>query len=149
MKLSKNLSLKEALKSNTATRLRIRNEPTDKHLENLKKVAINVFQPIREHFNRPIGITSGYRGIALNKAVGGSKTSDHCKGMALDLDADIFGKITNSDIFHYIKDNLEFKQLIWEYGDKLNPAWVHVSYDENNNKKQVLIAVKGKGYIKF
>jgi len=149
MKLSKNLSLREATKSNTADRNNISNIPTEEHLENLKIVAEEVFQPIREHFGIPIGISSGYRSKQLNAAVGGSLSSHHCKGMALDLDADIFGGVTNSEIFHYIKDNLKFSQLIWEYGNDLEPNWVHVGYDRDNLSKQVLKAVKGKGYLIF
>ena len=145
MRLTDHLSLKEVIKSNTATRLGIDNTPTEEHEINLHLVASEIFEPIRTHFNVPIGISSGYRGKALNKAIGGSKTSDHCKGMALDMDADMFGKLTNADIFHYIKDNLEFKQLIWEFGTDTNPNWVHCSYDINNNKKEILVAKKIKG----
>jgi hypothetical protein len=147
MKISKHLTLKEVIKSNTATRHGIDNTPTDEHLANLKMVANRCFEPIRTHFNTPIGISSGYRSKSLNKAVNGSKTSHHCFGMALDIDADMFGKLTNADIFNYIKDNLEYSQLIAEYkGSGGDLAWVHVSYDKDNLKKQNLIAIKGKGY---
>ena len=146
MKISKNLSLKEVIKSNTADRLDLNNMPTEEHLENLKEVAEKIFQPVRDHFNVPVGVSSGYRSEALNRAVRGSKTSHHCKGMALDIDADIFGEITNKEIFEYILHNLEFTQLIWEYGTNEEPNWIHVAYDKNNLKKQVLKAVKGKGY---
>jgi len=149
MKLSAHLSLKEVTKSNTATRHGIDNNPTNEHLINLHSIAKHIFEPIRVHFGVPIGVISGYRSEALNKAVKGSKTSDHCKGKALDLDADMFGKLKNIDIFNYIKDNLEFKQLIYEYGTDIEPAWVHVSFDPENNKKQVLRIVKGKGYTNY
>ena len=149
MNLSKHLTLKEVIKSNTASRLGISNSPTEEHRENLRIVAEKVFEPIREHFGVPIGVSSGYRSARLNKAVKGSATSDHCKGKALDLDADMFGKITNAQIFHFIKDNLEFKQLIWEYGNDSEPNWVHVSYDPNNNKKTVLKTLKGGGYANY
>lgn len=149
MQISKHLSLKEVTKSNTATRLGISNNPTSEHLENLKLIAENIFEPLREHFKKPIGISSGYRSQRLNKAVKGSATSDHCKGQALDIDAEIFGGLTNKEIFDFIKDNLEFKQLIWEYGDEQNPNWVHVSFDPNNNKKQVLVTLKGGGYANY
>jgi hypothetical protein len=145
MRLTDHLTLKEVIKSNTATRLGIDNTPTEEHELNLHLIASEIFEPIRTHFNVAIGISSGYRGKALNKAIGGSKTSDHCKGMALDIDADIFGKLANVDIFNYIKDNLEFKQLIWEFGTDTNPNWVHCSYDINNNKKEILVAKKVKG----
>ena len=145
MKISENLSLKEVVKSNTATRLGIDNEPTREHLENLIIIAEKVFQPIREHFKTPIGISSGYRSKELNTAVRGSSTSDHCKGMALDLDADIFEGVSNKEIFEFIRDNLEFTQLINEF----NYSWVHVSYDENNLKKQILTAEKKNGRTKY
>ena len=144
--LSKHLSLVEVTKSNTATRLGIDNSPTEEHLANLKVVAEKVFEPIREHFGVPIGISSGYRSKKLNTAVKGSSSSEHCKGMALDIDADIFGGITNKEIFTYIRENLEFTQLIWEFGNDNEPNWVHVSYNPSNLKKQVLKAVKGGRY---
>lgn len=146
MKISEHLTLREVTKSVTASRLGIDNIPTTTHLNNLTVLAEKVFEPLRNHFGVPIGISSGYRSPELNKAVGGSKTSHHCMGMALDIDADMFGKITNKQIFDYIKDNLEFTQLIWEYGNDSDPDWVHVSYDPNNLKKQVLKVSKGKGY---
>ena len=154
MKLSKHLSLKEVIKSNTATRKGIDNTPTDEHLYNLKRLAEEIFEPIRTHFNVPIGVSSGYRSIALNKAIGGSKTSQHSKGEALDLDADIYGKITNKQIFDFIKDNLVFDELIWEFGDDNNPDWVHVSYTNElrPNRKEILRAKKINGktvYVRF
>ena len=103
MQLSKNLSLKEVVKSNTASRLGIDNTPEDWEIENLKAVAENVFQPIRDHFGVPIAVSSGYRGKQLNKAIGGSKYSQHMVGEALDLDADVYGRITNADIFNFVK----------------------------------------------
>lgn len=147
MNLSKHLSLKEVIKSNTATRKGIDNTPTDEHLHNLKVLAEKIFEPIRNHFGVPIGVSSGYRSISLNKAIGGSKTSQHSKGEALDLDADIYGKITNKQIFDFIKDNLVFDELIWEFGDDNNPDWVHVSYtnDLRPNRKEILRAKKVNG----
>lgn len=149
MKISRNLSLREVIKSNTATRLGIDNTPEPIHLENLKDIAENIFQPVREYFGVPIGISSGYRSKALNRAVNGSPTSHHCKGMALDIDADIYGKVTNAEIFYYIKNNLEFTQLIWEYGTDKNPSWVHVGYNKNDLRSQVLIKKKGERYKPF
>ena len=137
MKLSKNLSLAEVTKSVTAKRLGIDNTPDDWTKENLRQVAINVFQPLRDAFGCPIYVSSGYRSAELNAAIGGSKRSQHVEGRALDLDADVYGRCTNAQIFNYIKDNLEFDQLIWEFGDESNPDWVHVSfvYDGNNRKR--------------
>lgn len=150
MQLSKNLSLSEVTKSQTAIRLGISNEPTTEHLENLVRLANNVFQPIRNHFAVPIFISSGYRSEALNKAVKGSKTSQHCKGEAIDIDMD-GSSVTNKMVFDYIKENLTFSQLIWEFGTKDNPDWVHVSYSKTN-RKQVLRAMKKQGktiYINY
>jgi len=128
MKLSKNLSLAEATKSNTANRLNIDNTPDDWAKENLKAIAEHVFQPLRDAFKCPIYVSSGYRGPELNAAIGGSKRSQHMEGRALDLDADVFGRCTNGEIFRWILNNVTFDQLIWEFGDKDNPDWVHVSY---------------------
>ena len=138
MKLSKNLSLKEATKSNTATRLGIKNEPEQWEIDNLRAIAENIFQPVRDQFGVPIGVSSGYRCKELNKAIGGSKYSQHMIGEALDIDADIYGKVTNAEIFNYIKNNLEWDQMIWEFGDDEEPNWVHVSYKEaGTNRKQL------------
>jgi hypothetical protein len=146
MNLSKNLSLKEATKSVTAIRKGIDNHPDHDALMNLIDIANDVFQPLRDHFNVPIGISSGYRSKELNRAIGGSLKSQHTKGEALDIDADIYGQITNKQVFEYIKDNLEFDQLIWEFGDDYEPAWVHVSYKKHGeNRRDILFASKKRG----
>jgi hypothetical protein len=142
MQLSKHLSLAEVIRSESAKRLGISNMPTTQHLENFKKLAENVFEPIRKHFNIPIHISSAYRSQALNAAIGGSLSSQHCKGEALDLDMD-GTSITNKQVFDYIKDNLSFDQLIWEFGSSSNPDWVHVSYSASGKqRKQILKASK-------
>lgn len=128
MKLSKNLSLAEVTKSNTASRLGIDNTPDDWEIENLRAIAEDVFQPLRDAFKCPIYVSSGYRSGELNDAIGGAKRSQHIQGRALDLDADVFGRCTNGEIFRWILNNLTFDQLIWEFGDQDNPDWVHVSY---------------------
>ena len=143
MKLSNYVSLSEVTKSDTATRRGISNEPTPEHLENLKTICTEVFDKVREHFGAPIYISSGYRSAALNKAIKGSSTSDHSLGRALDLDQDFRGNgITNMDVFKFIKDNLEFDQLIYEFGNSKNPDWVHVGYRKGANRKQILVAYK-------
>lgn len=143
MKLSANLTLEEVIKSQVAIRYDIDNTPTEEHLENLKILATFVFQDIRDHFNTAIYISSGYRSKELNSKVKGSITSQHCSGQAIDIDQDGRSWVTNEMIFNYIKDNLEFTQLIWEYSNKDgSPAWVHVSYDKNNLKREVLKASK-------
>ena len=144
--ISKHVSYNEATKSATATRLGIDNTPSETILSNMRYVAENVFEPVRTHFCVPIGISSFYRSAALNKAVKGSKTSQHVKGEAIDIDADIFGIITNKNIFDYIRKNLNFNQLIWEYGDDNEPAWVHVSLVKGYNKKEVLRAYQEKDW---
>jgi len=150
MQLSKNLKLDEVVKSTTAKRLGINNEPDEWVTENLRQVAINIFQPLREAFGCPIYVSSGYRSAELNTAIGGSRRSQHVEGRALDLDADVYGGCTNSQIFNWIKENLEFDQLIWEFGDQDNPDWVHVSYVYDGiNRKRCLKACRddnGKTY---
>jgi hypothetical protein len=149
MQLSENLSLAEVVRSETAKRKGVSNMPTPAHIENFKKLAENIFQPIRKHFGKPIHISSGYRSDALNKAIGGSKTSQHCKGEAIDIDMD-GTSITNAQIFNYIKDNLNFDQLIWEFGTASNPDWVHVSYNSTGKqRKQILKALKVNGKTSY
>lgn len=153
MNLSKNLTLKEVTKSRTASKKGISNEPTKEHLENLIKVAENVFQPCRDKFGA-LYVSSGYRSYELNKAIKGSKNSQHTKGQALDIDCDVYENGTNRELFFYIKENLDFDQLIAEYeGNEGNPAWVHVSYiSPTQNRKDVRIAKKVNGrtvYYKY
>lgn len=143
--VSKNISYKEATHSTTAKRLGIDNTPNAEQFSNMVYVAENVFQPIREHFGVPIYVSSFFRSEALNKAVRGSSSSTHIRGEAMDLDADVFEGVTNAQIFEYIKNNLEFDQLIWEFGTDENPAWVHVSLSKRNNRKQILKAVRVDG----
>tara|TARA_R100001086_G_scaffold217663_1_gene134134 strand:- start:225 stop:704 length:480 start_codon:yes stop_codon:yes gene_type:complete len=150
MKLSKNLSLEEVTKSITAKRLNIDNTPDEWTTENLRQIAVNVFQPLRDSFKCPIFVSSGYRSAELNTAIGGSRRSQHVEGRALDLDGDVYGRCTNSQIFEWIRENLEFDQLIWEFGDTDNPDWVHVSYVHDGfNRKRCLKACRddeGKTY---
>jgi len=140
MKLSKNLSLDEVIYSQTALRRDIDNTPTEEHIKNLKYVAEKIFQPIREHFGVPIYVSSGYRSKDLNEAIGGSPRSFHSHGMALDLDQDGRNKgVSNADVFYFIKNNLQFTELIWEFGNENNPNWVHVAIapgrEEEKNTK--------------
>lgn len=139
MKLSKNLTLKEVVRSNTAIKRGISNQPTKQHLQNLVRLAEKVFQPLRDYINSPIKVSSGYRSKELNRLIGGASGSQHSKGEALDLDN---GKTVNKIMFNYIKDNLEFDQLI----DEQDFSWIHVSYREGKNRKKVLRMVNGKYY---
>jgi zinc D-Ala-D-Ala carboxypeptidase len=147
--ISKHISDKEATKSITALRLGIDNTPNGTAYNNMKTLAANVFEPLREWVGGPIKITSMYRSTELNEAIGGSKTSQHCKGQAIDID-DIYGHKTNAEMFEYIKQNLEFDQLIWEFGSGDNPDWVHISYvDLEKNRKRILKAVRDQGKVKY
>jgi len=146
MKISKHISLKEATHSATAKRNGIDNSPTEAHLCNMQDVAHKLFEPVREHFNVPIAITSFYRSNALNEAIGGSKTSQHSTGEAIDIDADVYGRVTNGQLFDYIRSNISFDQLIYEFGDDSNPDWVHFSYNTTGkNRNQVLRAYRMGG----
>jgi hypothetical protein len=143
MQISKHLSLSEVTRSETAKRKGISNTPSSEHLENFKVLAENVFEKARTHFGVPIHISSGYRSKELNDAIGGSQTSQHSKGEAIDIDMDGSSSgVSNLDIFKFIKDNLIFDQLIAEFPKKGNPDWVHVSYSEGKNRKQILVAKK-------
>lgn len=149
MNLSANFTLKELTKSETATRLGLNNTPNDEALENLKLLCEKVLQPVRDHFGKSVTVNSGYRSPESNAAVGGSKTSDHCKGQACDLEID---GIPNPELAQWIMDNLDYTQLILEFytpGGDPNAGWVHVSYDPNNLKKQELTAVKVAGKTQY
>lgn len=151
MKLSKYFILAELTPSLTAKRLGIKNDPTPEHLECLKLLSTNVLDKVREHFDKPIWVSSGYRSKALNDATpGSSPTSQHCLGEAADLDQDGRGTgVSNKMVFDYIKDHLEFDQLIWEFGTDANPDWVHVSFSTKRKRKQVLKAVRVKGKTQY
>jgi hypothetical protein len=140
--ISKHISDKEGRHSNTAIRRSIDNIPNDEELANMKVLAEKVFEPLREWAGGPIKINSFFRSAELNEAIGGSSRSQHCKGQAVDLD-DTFGHRTNAEMYHYIKENLDFDQLIWEFGDDENPNWIHVSYvSEDDNRNRCLLAYK-------
>ena len=144
-RISKHISYKEATFSQTATRKDIDNTPSEEVLQRMKTVAENIFEPLRAYVGGPIKINSFYRSIMLNTAIGGSKSSQHTRGEAIDID-DTLGCMSNKDMFTFIKDELDFDQLIWEFGDDENPAWVHVSYvSPENNRRRILKASKVNG----
>jgi zinc D-Ala-D-Ala carboxypeptidase len=147
MKLSEHLDLSEVVRSESAKRNGISNMPTPEHIANFKLLAEKVFEPIRNHFRCPIHISSGYRSKELNAAIGGSATSQHCSGEAIDIDMDGSPNgVSNADVFNHIKDNLAFDQLIWEFGSDSNPDWVHVSYESSGKqRKQILKAKRVNG----
>ena len=145
MKLTAHFDLSEFTRSESAKREGLDNTPTPEHLENIKILCEKVLEPIRMRFG-PINISSGYRGKMLNHFIGGAVNSDHCLGRAADIDMDDVGTgVTNTEVFNYIKDNLDYDQLIWEFGTKEKPDWVHVGYRLNANRKQTLRATKVNG----
>jgi zinc D-Ala-D-Ala carboxypeptidase len=147
--ISKHVSYKEATYSATALRKNLENNPNDDQLKCMKDIAEKIFEPLRKWVGGPIKINSFFRGESVNTAIGGSKTSQHCKGQAMDID-DTFGYKTNAEMYHYIKDNLDFDQMIWEFGDDKNPNWVHVSYVSHRpNRKKLTIAYKKNGRTKY
>ena len=144
-RISEHISYKEGIKSNTATRLGIKNTPDDYQITNMVNIGVNVFEPLRKYVGGPIRISSFYRCEELNRAIGGSSRSQHCEGRAIDLD-DTLGHKTNAEMYQYIKDNLSFDQLIWEFGDDTNPDWIHVSYvHPDENRKRCLRAERTNG----
>ena len=143
--ISEHISYREGVYSTTATRLGIDNTPNDEQLENMELVAEEVFEPLRAYVGGPIKINSFFRSPKLNTAIGGSSKSQHCKGQAIDID-DTFGRATNAEMYHWIKENLEFDQMIWEFGDDDNPNWIHVSYvSKEDNRNRCLKAYKEYG----
>ena len=147
--ISEHISYKEGVYSITATRLGIDNTPNDEQLNNMELVAKEVFEPLREWVGGPIKINSFFRGSELNRAIGGARRSQHMKGQAMDID-DNYGNATNAEMYHWIKENLDFDQLIWEFGDDDNPSWLHVSYvSKEDNRNRCLKAYKEQGRSKY
>jgi hypothetical protein len=148
MNLSTNFSLHELTKSETALRMGFDNTPDDETTENLRLLCEKVLQPVRDHYGKGVKVNSGYRSPESNSAVGGSKTSDHCKGMAADIE---IPGVANADLAQWIMDNLDYTQLILEFYTPGIPdsGWVHVSYDPANLKKQELTATKVAGKTQY
>jgi hypothetical protein len=148
MKLSPNFSLAELTKSETAARHGLDNTPEPEHIENLKVLVEKVLQPIRDHFGRGVHVNSGFRHPNVNARVGGSTTSDHCKGMAADIE---IPGVANADLAQWIADNMEFRQLILEFYTPGIPdsGWVHVAYNPADNKKQIMTAMRENGKLVY
>ena len=144
MHLTKNFTLEELTKSETALRFGMDNTPNDEQLANMVALCECILQPIRDHYGKGVKVNSGFRDPEVNAKVGGSKTSDHCKGMAADIE---IPGVANVDLAQWIVDNLEFRQVILEFYTVGIPdsGWVHVSYNPGDNKKQVLTATKQSG----
>ena len=149
MSISKHISYKEAVYSRTATRRDIKNNPNAEQMGNMVTIAEEVFEPLRMWVGGPVKINSFFRSPELNKAIGGSGKSQHCHGQAIDLD-DTFGRATNAEMFEFVKEHLDFDQMIWEFGDDENPNWVHVSYvSEKENRNRCLKAYKENGRTNY
>ena len=147
--ISKHISQKEGTYSNTATRRGIDNTPNTEQMVNMKRIAENIFEPLRQWVGGPIKINSFFRCPELNKAIGGSSKSQHCKGQAIDID-DTFGVVSNADMYYWVKNHLNFDQMIWEFGDDDNPNWVHISYiSPEENRNRCLKAYKENGKTKY
>ena len=144
-KICEFITYDEATKSNTGIRLGIKNNPSEDALSKMKTLGLYVFDPVRRYFGVPIRVSSFFRCSELNRKIGGASNSQHVTGEAIDIEMSN-NSHTNSELFNYIKTNIDFDQLIWEFGDDANPAWVHVSYkNSNTNRHQVLRARKIKG----
>ena len=147
--ISKYISYKEGVYSITAIRRGIDNTPNDEQLTNMELVADEVFEPLRAYVGGPIKINSFFRSPKLNTAIGGSSKSQHCKGQAMDID-DTFGRMSNAEMYHFIKEHLDFDQMIWEFGDDDNPDWVHISYvSPEENRNRCLKAYREDGKTKY
>lgn len=148
-KISDHISYKEGTYSRTALRKDLDNTPNDEQLECMKSIAETIFEPLREWVGGRIKVNSFFRGEPVNTAIGGSTKSQHMKGQAIDID-DIYGYKTNAEMFNWIKENLDFDQMIWEFGDDENPDWVHVSYvTHRKNRNRCLLAYKENGKSKY
>tara|TARA_Y100001938_G_scaffold103067_1_gene140730 strand:+ start:133 stop:603 length:471 start_codon:yes stop_codon:yes gene_type:complete len=147
--ISKHISYHEGTYSRTGERRDLDNTPNKDQLKCMEEVANNLFEPLREWVNGPIKINSFFRGEPVNTAIGGSRKSQHMKGQAIDID-DTFGYKTNAEMYHYIKDNLDFDQMIWEFGNDENPNWLHISWVSHRpNRKKLTIAKKVNGRTKY
>jgi len=149
MKISDHITYAEAIHSNTAKRKGIDNTPSEAQVTAMKLLAEKVFEPLRKWVGGPIKVNSFFRSEALNESIGGAATSQHCKGQAIDID-DVYGKKTNADMYHWIQQNLDYDQMIWEFGTDMQPNWIHISYvSEEKNRNKCLKAYKEHGRTKY
>ena len=147
--ISDHISDREGVYSITALRRGIKNSPTKNQKQCMGIIAEEIFEPLREWVGGPIRINSFFRSPELNTAIGGSTTSQHCKGQAMDIDDTKCNK-TNAEMYNWIKENLEFDQMIWEFGTDDNPNWVHISYvGKISNRNRCLKAYKENGRTKY
>ena len=149
MKISEHITYAEAIHSNTAKRKGIDNTPSEAQVTAMKLLAEKIFEPLREWVGGPIKVNSFFRSEALNESIGGASSSQHCKGQAIDID-DVYGRKTNADMYHWIQQNLDYDQMIWEFGTDMQPNWIHISYvSEEKNRNKCLKAYKEHGRTKY
>ena len=147
--ISNNITYAEAIHSSTAKRKQIDNTPSPTQIEAMKLLAEKVFEPLRRWVDGPIKVNSFFRSSSLNEAIGGAASSQHCKGQAMDID-DVYGIKSNAEMYNWIKENLDFDQMIWEFGTDTQPNWVHISYvSKEDNRNKCLKAYKEKGKTKY
>jgi len=149
MRISKHITYAEAIHSNTAKRKGIDNTPNEAQVTSMKLLAEKIFEPLREWVGGPIKVNSFFRSVPLNEVIGGAASSQHCKGQAIDID-DVYGRKTNADMYHWIQMNLDFDQMIWEFGTDMQPNWIHISYvSKEDNRNKCLKAYKEDGKTKY
>ena len=149
MKISDHITYAEAIHSNTAKRKSIDNTPSQTQVDAMKLLAEKVFEPLRKWVGGPIKVNSFFRSIALNETIGGVASSQHCKGQAIDID-DVYGRKTNAEMYKWVKENVDFDQMIWEFGTDMRPNWIHISYvSEEENRNKCLKAYKEHGRTKY
>jgi len=149
MKISDHITYAEAIHSNTAKRKGIDNTPNEVQVLSMKLLADKVFEPLRKWVGGPIKVNSFFRSVALNEAIGGVASSQHCKGQAIDID-DVYGRKTNAEMYKWIQENLDYDQMIWEFGTDTQPNWIHVSYvSKEENRNKCLKAYKEHGRTKY
>ena len=149
MKISDHITYAEAIHSNTAKRKSIDNTPSQVQVDAMKLIAEKIFEPLRKWVGGPIKVNSFFRSVTLNEAIGGVSSSQHCKGQAIDID-DVYGYKTNADMYHWIQMNLDYDQMIWEFGTDMQPNWIHISYvSKEENRNKCLKAYKEHGRTKY
>ena len=149
MRISDHITYAEAIHSNTAKRKSIDNTPSQVQVDAMKLIAEKIFEPLRKWVGGPIKVNSFFRSITLNEAIGGVASSQHCKGQAIDID-DVYGYKTNAEMYKWVQENLDFDQMIWEFGTDMQPNWIHISYvSEEENRNKCLKAYKEHSRTKY
>ena len=149
MKISDHITYAEAIHSNTAKRKQIDNTPNQTQVDAMKLLSEKIFEPLRKWVGGPIKVNSFFRSVALNEAIGGVASSQHCKGQAIDID-DVYGYKSNAEMYKWVKENLDFDQMIWEFGTDMQPNWIHISYvSEESNRNKCLKAYKEDRRTKY